>query len=151
MYGKWMWPPLKGMCHKSSPEFRRETPWSRMDRTNFRPAAALSPIRPQKPRPERMAIAPSLQFPLLDTRALEIRMLDTDRIAGEVSRPREIKILELRRNESVPPIYPSAGRYFPSHVRHPAGGDRRIPATAGFGAARGGLPHNPGQHVLSGR
>ncbi len=52
-------------------------------------------------------------------------------------------------HESLPAIYPAPGRNLSADGCDLSGGRRGVPAASGLGAARGGLPDDPGAHLLS--
>ena len=55
------------------------------------------------------------------------------------------------RNEPVAAVHPAAGGDLAADGRHLPVRRHRLPAVAALGAARSGLPDDPGRHVLSGR
>src|ERR1700676_3562654 len=55
------------------------------------------------------------------------------------------------RDESFPAVYSAASGYHTADGGNRVGGDRGIPATAGFRAAASGLPNHTGFDVLSRR
>src|SRR5213595_3272519 len=81
----------------------------------------------------------------------ERRTLPLDKAAGLGTPQPAHQTLEHLRNESVTAFHSSSGRHVPDDVRRIAGGDRGLPATAGFGVAGGGLSNDSGDDVLSGR
>src|SRR5437867_933166 len=53
-------------------------------------------------------------------------------------------------HEPLSAVHPAPGRDVVAHGCHPPGRSRGLPPTAGRGIAAGGLPDDPGAHVLSG-
>src|SRR6266705_6273977 len=56
-----------------------------------------------------------------------------------------------RAHESLAAVHPAAGGDLALDGRDPARRRDRLPAAAALGAARGGLPDDPGRHLLSRR
>src|SRR6266850_2149172 len=54
------------------------------------------------------------------------------------------------RGEHLPTVHPPARSDVPAHGSHRARGRGGLSAAARLGAARGGLPHHPGRHLLPG-
>src|SRR5436190_10093682 len=136
-----------------------------MVRTSYRPALTLnriSKIRVAMPRAavckeqgqaqsHRHRLAEIAGLERLSKPIQERLTLALDKAAGPGTRPPAHQIPEHLRNESVTAFHSSSGRHIPNDVRGIAGGDRGLPATAGFGVAGGGLSNDSGDDVLSGR
>jgi multidrug efflux system membrane fusion protein len=91
---------------------------------------------------------------LTDGAKVKIRSGPED--AAQTSGPQRIpgerhRALNRSRHESIPPIHSSTGRDVAADARDSPLGNCRVPPTAGFGLAAGGLSHHPGGDVLSGR
>src|SRR5579864_707781 len=121
-----------------------------MGRTNCSPAAMLSLIHRLLVQLAEMRIPlPAIQT--LRTR-MPIRRTPTRALAvRETAKSHRIpanRIREPLRNEPVPSFHSSPGRDIAYDVWRTAGRHRCLSATAGFGPARGGLSHDPGDDVL---
>src|SRR5579864_402934 len=122
-----------------------------MGRTNCSPAAMLSltfnlRIRVEGVRAPGIPIT-AIRVPRMRIRRTLTRALAVRETAKAHRMPANL-IREPLRNEPVPHFYSSASRDLADDVWRTSGRHRCLSATAGFGAARGGLSDDPGDDVL---